>query len=163
MRTIPDKKLTTNFSLYEFIEAKMEQQAVEMNWRNIEQMDIERYEKEVAPHAQSIRDLINREFRSDTGAKEIGLMITSGWRCREWELFRGRSGEGQHPIAAYDCVPTNCSIKQAASIVGFLQGKFSRSYVGGFAIKTATVKDGAYVSAGFVHFDFRGKIARWRY
>lgn len=134
-----------------------------MNWKNIHQMDIERFEKEVAPHAQSIRDLINREFKSDTGAKEIGLMITSGWRCLDWELYRGRSGKGQHPIAAYDAVPTNCSTQQAAAIIGYLLGKFSRSFIGGFAIKKPTVKDGEFITTGFVHFDFRGKIARWNY
>lgn len=162
MRTIPNRQLTKNFSLYEFIEGSLPPDGVALNWKNIHQMDISRIE-EAAHHAQSIRDLINREFRSDLGHPEIGLRITSGWRCRDWELRMGRSGDSQHTIAAYDAVPLLCSKNQAVSIIGFLYHRFSRSYVGGFAIKKPTYEGGQIILPGFVHFDFRGKIARWVY
>lgn len=162
MKTIQNRKLTHNFDLYEFIEGKLPKEGVAMNWKNIAQMDLKKIE-EAAKHAQSIRDLINKEFLSDTKSPEIGLQINSGWRCREWELKQGRSGNSQHVIAAYDAVPTNCSLSQASSIIGWLYHRFSRSYNGGFAIKKPTFENGKMTLPGFVHFDFRGHMARWEY
>ncbi|HMM12439.1 MAG TPA: hypothetical protein PKE03_10135 [Bacteroidales bacterium] len=161
-KTIPDRQLTQNFSLYEFIEGSLPPEGVALNWRHIHLMDMAKIE-EVAKHAQTIRDLINREFKSDLGHTEIGLRIMSGWRCPEWELRMGRSGQSQHTIAAYDATPILCSKNQAASIIGWLYHRFSRSYVGGFAIKKPTFQDGKMILPGFVHFDFRGSIARWEY
>lgn len=162
MRTIPNRQITPNFSLYEFIEGKLPSIGVQMNWKNIQQMDIKKIE-EAAKHAQSIRDLINKEFKSDNSKNEIRLSINSGWRCKDWELRQERSGNSQHVIAAYDATPTNCSIKEAVSIIGWLYHRFSRSYNGGFAIKKPTFENGKIILPGFVHFDFRGHMARWEY
>jgi hypothetical protein len=162
MRTIPNRQLTKNFSLHEFIEGKLPPEGVAMNWKNIAQMDIKKIE-EAANHAQTIRDLINREFKSDTGAAELGLTITSGWRCKEWELKQGRSGNSQHLIAAYDASPSNCSNKQSAAIIGWLYSRFSRTYNGGLAYLKPTIHNGQFITRGFIHFDFRGHIARWQY
>jgi hypothetical protein len=162
MKTIPNRKLTNNFSLYEFIEGAMPPEGVATNWKNIAQMNIAKIE-EAANHAQTMRNLINREFKSDTGAAEIGLTITSGWRCKEWELKRGRSGNSQHLIAAYDAIPSNCSKEQAANIINWLFQRFRRNYNGGLAIKQPTLENGKIKLPGFIHFDFRGYVARWEY
>lgn len=162
MRRIPNTKLTTDFSLYEFVEAQLPPQGVTLNWKNIHQIDLEKIQM-AALHAQSIRDLINREFKNDLHAAPIGLTITSGWRCREWELLRGRSGDSQHTIAAYDAVPTNCSLRMTVSIIGWIKQRFEDRHIGGFAIALPKVKDGKIVSTGFFHFDFRGHKARWKY
>lgn len=162
MRSIPNTRLTTDFSLYEFIEAQLPPRGVALNWKNIRKMDMEKIHM-AAQHAQSIRDLINKEFKNDLYARPIGLTITSGWRCREWELLRGRSGDSQHTIAAYDAIPSNCSLRMAVSIIGWIKHHFEPSYEGGFAVALPKVKDGKIISTGFFHFDFRGHKARWTY
>jgi len=162
MRTLQNTQLTENFSLYEFIEGQLPPEGVAMNWKHIAEMEIVKL-KQAAEHAQSIRDLVNTEFKSDNSYKEIGLRITSGWRCRAWELHQGRSGNSQHTIAAYDAQPTNCSNEQAVAILAWLLNKYKRSYVGGLASKKPSIANGRYVTIGFIHFDFRGKIARWEY
>ncbi len=162
MRTIPNKRLTTNYTLWEMIEGQLPENGKRMNWSNIDQMDLLKIQ-EAAEHAQVIRDLINKEFKSDISTKEIKLRINSGWRCRDWELNQKRSGKSQHTIAAYDAVPINCSPELAARIIAWLYGRFSRSYMGGLAIKDPTIQNGIIVSAGFIHFDFRGHVARWKY
>jgi hypothetical protein len=160
-KTLDNRQIATNYTLYEFIEGQLPEAGKDMNWKNIAQMDIKNMEK-AAAHAQSVRDLINKNFKSDNGGKEIGLRITSGWRCKEWELHQGRSGNSQHVISAYDAQPVNCSKKQAASILAWLLVHF-KNYEGGMAIKQPT-KDGSdVVAVGFIHFDFRGKKARWEY
>ena len=162
MRTLPNRKLTNNFTLYEFIEGQLPADGIALNWKHINEMDQTRF-LQAAIHAQSIRDLINREFKSDTGAAEIGLRITSGFRCKAWELKQGRSGNSQHTVAAYDAQPTNCSNDQAVAIIAWLHNRFKRTYVGGLAMKKATIEKGKYVKVGFIHFDFRGHVARWEY
>jgi len=162
MRTVKNKQLTRNFSLYEFIEGQLPAKGVILNWEHIHEMDMVKFEK-AAQHAQSIRDLINREFKSDLSPSEIGLRITSGFRCHTWELLQGRSGNSQHVIAAYDAQPTNCSNEMAVAIISWLLKRFNKDYIGGLAIKKPTVKNGKYVLVGFIHFDFRGQRARWEY
>jgi hypothetical protein len=160
-KTLDNRQLTRNYTLYEFIEGQLPEPGKDMNWKNITQMDIKNMEK-AAAHAQSVRDLINNMFKSDTGGKEIGLRITSGWRCKEWELHQGRSGNSQHVIAAYDAQPVNCSKKQAAAIIWMLFLHF-KNYEGGMAIKKPTMQGSEVLAVGFIHFDFRGTKARWEY
>ncbi len=168
MKTIPNRNLTDNFTLYEFIEGQLPPQGIAMNWKNISEMDVDRYATVVAPHAQFIRNLINREFRNDLSNKEIGLQITSGWRCLDWEYFRNRSGKSQHVHAAYDAQPIGCSKAMAVAIIAWLFAKYNdrkTGHSGGFAIKKPTrfkSKPGVE-KVGFVHFDFRGYPARWDY
>ncbi len=168
MRTIPDRKLTNNFSLYEFIEAKHNRQAVAMNWNNIHEMNIALFEKVVAPFFQTLRHRINQNFKSDTGADQIGITITSGWRCVEWEVFKKRSGKGQHPIGAGDGQPSNCSPEMAVEIIAWVKAEYwpnKTGHNGGFAIKEPTYdpKSGELIKAGFFHFDFRNGSVRWLY
>jgi hypothetical protein len=161
-KTLDNRQLTSNYTLYEFIEGQLPDTGKMMNWKNIAQMDIKGIEK-AATHAQSIRDLINKNFKSDTGGKEIGLRITSGWRCKEWELHQGRSGNSQHVISAYDAQPVNCSMLQSSEIIGWLKKQFEADYKGGLATKLPSFSKGMMITAGFIHFDFRGTKARWTY
>lgn len=165
MKTIPNKKLTDNFWLYEFIEANLPPEGIKMNWDNIDQFS-EKEALKMAEFLQKIRELINIVFRDKNGNQEIGIRITSGWRCKEWELFRNRSGKSQHVICAADIQPTNCSNELAVEIIKYLYHVFSpreTGHKGGFAIKEPTYKDGQIVAVGFAHFDLRKSVARWEY
>jgi len=162
MRTLKDKQLTENFSLYEMIEGQLPEAGKLMNWQHISEMDIDKITI-AAKHAQKMRDLINANFKSDTGAAEIGYKITSGWRCRAWEKHQGRSGNSQHVIAAYDAQPSNCSMRQSSEIIGWLKKQFEADYKGGLATKLPSFSKGMMITAGFIHFDFRGTKARWTY
>lgn len=163
MRTIKNRKLTTNFWLYEFMEgALMPKKAIEMNWNNIK--DFDKYDvQRMAEDAQCIRNEVNKVFRDRNGGKEIGLLITSGWRCVEWELYKGRSGKGRHPIDAFDWQPTNVSAELNEEIVKWANDKWSPrvgGWNGGFAIAYPNIKEGL---KGFIHHDRRGVVARWTY
>ena len=82
MRTIPNRQLTTNFSLYEFIEASPDnnQELIAMNWANIDEFN-EANAMQLATFLQRLRTIINQRYKSDTGASAIGIRITSAFRC----------------------------------------------------------------------------------
>lgn len=157
MKTYPNNKLTKNFFLYEFIEARMPFEAIAMNWQHIDQFNLEMYEK-LALELEKIRKKINGAFSSDLELGEIGLRITSGFRCKEWELFRGRSGNSQHTICAVDLQPINCSQKQAIDIMRWISGELGHTWLGGLALHPPGGK-----GIGFVHLDTRGAKSRWEY
>ena len=168
MRTLDNEQLTTNFWLYEFIEGRaLPARAIELNWRNIKEFKRDRYQ-ELAFLLQAIRDEINDEFIDANGGKEIGITINSGFRCKQWELMRGRSGNSQHTVdAASDIVPVNCSNELAIRIIKYLHDQDwdrTTGHSGGFAIKEP-VRDekGQIVTVGFAHYDLRGFPARWYY
>jgi len=167
-KIISNRKLTTNFWLYEFIEgALMPKKAIEMNWNNIE--GFEKYKiQQMAEDAQCIRNQVNEEFKSKNGNKEIGIMITAGWRCVEWELYKGRSGKGRHPIDAFDWRPSNVSAELNDEILKWAYDKWFKrvgGWNGGFAIAWANRedKDPKKHLWGFAHHDRRGVVARWTY
>ena len=162
MRTIKNYNLSPHFSLYEFIEGSfMSKKGHEMNWKHIDECDVEKL-KQMAQRLEFLRDDINRNFKSDIDpTKSIGLQITSGWRCLAWELFRNRSGKGQHPIAAADVIPTNVSKELSDEIILWVYDKYNsrlRGWEGGFAIKRPTPS-----TTGFIHVDIRKENARWEY
>jgi uncharacterized protein YcbK (DUF882 family) len=109
MKKYPNNKLTKNFYLYEFIEAQMPFEAIALNWKYIENEEVQQIER-IALEVQKLRNLINLEIKSDLGFPEIGLRITSGYRCKEWELMQKRSGNSQHVTGgAVDIQAINCS------------------------------------------------------
>jgi hypothetical protein len=133
----------------------------EMNWSHFCKFD--HYKNiDLCEKMEVVRSLINKEFKSDSfSGKDIGLMVTSGWRCKEWEKYRNRSGNSQHVIAAIDVVPTNVSKAVSDRIVYFLNDTYSNEvdgWMGGFAISNPGDS-----STGFAHFDVRGYRARWTY
>jgi len=163
MRTIPNRKLTDNFWLYEIIEAQLPKEAVELNWKHIDEFD-EANAKKIAEFIQSIRDLINIKFWNRQDG--IGLRITSGFRCKEWEQIRGRSGNSRHTKSDAVDVQPICPPELAVEIIQYLYEIFSprkTGHRGGFAIKKPTYQDGKIIAVGFAHFDLRPTVARWEY
>ena len=156
MRHIPDKQITKHFRLYEFLEAQLPAEAVALNWKNVT-IDTVLKAEELALELEKIRSLANSEFKSDLGFPEIGIRITSGYRCVEWEYIRKRSGDSQHTVMAVDVQPINCSRKQAKEILQFVYDQYSPWWEGGIAISKPKNK------IGFIHIDKRIYKARWKY
>lgn len=164
MRTLPNRKLANNFSLYEFIEAQLPAEAIALNWQNIHEVKINEFER-LAKFLQKIRDDVNQMFKARNDGKEIGLRITSGFRCEAWELLRHRSGNSMHcQLAAADVQSTNCPPELAVEILSYFYTKLMRTHEGGLAIKHPDYyKNGKVLRVGFLHFDLRGYRARWTY
>lgn len=164
-RDLPNLKLTANFSLYEFIEAQLPPEAVELNWQHINEMDWPRIEQ-LANFLQNLRNDMNQVWRAANGGREIGIQITSGFRCKAWELIRKRPGSSQHCTAAVDIQPTGCPPEMAAEILRYYHKKYKtgNGWFGGLAIKDPEYdKSGRILKVGFLHFDQRGYNARWQY
>ena len=164
-----NRKLTDNFSLYEFIESSLPKQAVDLNWQHIDQFSVNLHTWEsLAVELQKIRNIINLEYRQGNGGREIALKLTSAFRCKEWELIRGRTGSSQHCVGvAADIQPLNCSNSLAVEIMQWLYSRHHsrhNGWNGGFAIKQPTYTQGGIIEKiGFLHYDLRGYPARWEY
>lgn len=164
-----NERLSQNFTLYEFIEAQLPAHAVKLNWQNIAEFTPKQHlYRELANDLQKIRNMINAEFRAGNGNREIGLRITSGVRCRQWELTRGRTGTNQHTVgAAADIQPVNCTQSMAIDIMYWLYTKYwprENGWPGGFAMSKAIFTQGGIIERiGFIHFDKRPQVARWEY
>ena len=168
MRTIPNRQLTTNFSLYEFIEASPDnnQEFIAMNWANINEFN-EANAMQLATFLQRLRTIINQRYKSDTGASAIGIRITSAFRCRDWDISRGRSGIGAHPLTSgVDIQPTNVSLALGARILAELHKEYKplkTGHQGGLGLKKPTRNTSRVVTAmGFLHFDLLRR-RRWDY
>lgn len=161
MRTLKNRKLSEHFWLYEVIEGTvMSAEGHRLNWEHIDELNIQK-QINLAVKLEEVRRAINKGFRWRNGNKEIGLQITSGWRCRAWELMRGRSGDGRHPLDAWDVIPINVDKLLSDEIVRYMNSVYSPrigGWKGGFAIKEPTA-----TTTGFAHFDDRGVVARWSY
>jgi len=168
MRTIPNRPITRNFSLYELIESSLPSVAVKLNWQNIDQFMVNLQQWEALAHyLQTIRNMINSEFRSGNGGNEIGVHLTSAFRCRQWEIRQKRNGSSQHCVgAAADIQPSRCSNRMAVDIMQWLHQRHwprDSGHHGGFAIKHPTYRNGIIILTGFLHYDLRGNVARWTY
>jgi len=161
MRQIRNKQLTKHFWLYEFLEAELPSEAIAMNWDVINSDTVYKAEL-MALEIEKIRKLVNDNYKSDIGFQEIGLRITSGFRCREWELKRGRSGNSQHTIMAADFQAINCSREMGANILSWIFEKYDPWWCGGLAKKDPS-KEGKRFFLGFIHIDQRDIKARWIY
>jgi hypothetical protein len=164
-RSEPDRPVSTYFSLHEIIEGRaLPAYAIKLNWQHFNEFDALRFGN-LCAQLDQVRDYINDNFKSDTGADEIGLQVNAGFRCKAWELHRGRSGNSQHTLGALDVVPSGCSIELADEILADLDKKYSPRNVGwqgGFKRYAATIgEDGGIDRPGFAHFDNRGRVARW--
>lgn len=164
-RSVNDRQLSEHFSLYEIIEGKaMPAYGIQLNWQHIDELDDSRF-VDLCRQMEGVRAYINDNFKSDTGESEIGLTVNAGFRCKAWELHRGRSGTSQHVLGAVDVVPSGCSMELADEILADLDKKYSPRNVGwqgGFKRYAATIsEDGGIDKPGFAHFDNRGRVARW--
>lgn len=147
-------KLTTNFSLKEFIEGAMPSEAIKMNY---EQITVEQRKNIglIAEELQKLRDKTKAEF----GSKFSGFRITSGLRQKAWELKQGRSGNSQHTKGwAVDFQPI-CD-KEDYLIIFYWIFKQLENFKGGVAQKKPNLSKGL---KGFIHLDLRGYRARWEY
>ena len=147
-------KLTTNFSLKEFMEGEMPKEAIKMNYdlltdeqrKNIGLIAIE---------LQKLRDKTKAEF----GSKFTCFKVTSGLRQKAWELKQKRSGNSQHTKGwAVDFQPI-CANEDYLIIFGWVF-KQLENFKGGVAQKKPNIKAGL---KGFIHLDLRGVRARWEY
>ena len=151
-------KLTKNFSLYEYMEGQaMPNEAIKLAWQNFTP-EIEEKIKLFMPVVQEIRDWVNVEFRNENQGKEIGLVITSGFRSKEWEIKQGRSGKSQHTICACDIKAVNCPPLLALDIHKAIYSRWDKVWNGGLAIKYGNIN-----ATGFIHIDPRKERKRWVY
>lgn len=158
-----NRKLTNNFSLYEFIAIDGVPSALAINLRNIKAQDITNIETQLAPFSQSLRNWTNKQFQAENG-REIGINIICGFRSLEWEKMQGRSGNGTHPLGiAIDFRPTNCKDDNMYMKVFYAIASKLIIEAGGFACKYPTYESGKIKTFGFIHKDFRNGVARWNY
>ena len=166
-RSIPDRNLTKNFRLYEFIESHPtgSLEFIKMNWRNISQFD-QRKAYLMAEHMQWVRNLINERYRTSNNGAEIRIRITSAWRCMEWELKQGRNGSSEHTRIAVDFQPQTFSPELAVRILDDLHKEWydtTLGHQGGLAIKRHEMDaNKRVIKLGFIHLDF-GPTRRWNY
>lgn len=116
-----------------------------------------------------VRFHMNQHFNSDIDpTRNIGLQVTSGWRCKQWEFLKGRNGSSYHTIAAVDVIPVNCSQQMAVEILAWMDDFYQsiepgHGWFGGFAVaKPRRHPNGSIISIGFAHFDL-GRRRRWKY
>lgn len=167
MRTLSNHQITRHFSLYEVIEgAALPAMAIEMNWKNVHEYN-ESYFEATLSDLETIRIWINFRYKHRNNNKTIGIRITSGWRCKEWELHRNRSGEGRHPIDAIDFQPITVNSTLAIEIMHDLDKEFidrTNGYQGGYARALPTYEpDGFIRTLGFLHIDKKLPPRRWWY
>jgi hypothetical protein len=164
-----NKQLTKNISLKECLEGVvMPKEAIDMAWKHLNR-DIENNLQLIAEAVQEDRDYVNRRFKSDLNDKEISVIITAGFRPKEWEWLQDRSGDGQHPLGtALDYCFGNVSLKLAQELTRAVYRKNEKEkWMGGLAIKKPSE-----ITTGIVHKDNRtpsekhirrGFGARWEY
>lgn len=158
-----NRKLTDNFWLHELIfGTAIPLAGLEMIIEDIDEM--EDYDVlGVANMLERMRTEINAEFKCKNDCKEIGIVVTAGFRCLRWELHNGRSGGSYHRRNAADWVPSNVSYDLSVEIMEWVENKYwdrETGWRGGFAIKKPDKKKG---TIGFIHQDLRSSVARWYY
>ncbi len=91
---------------------------------------------------------------------DFGIIITSGFRPKSWEHYRGRSGGSQHTICAVDFVVYNMSLNKRdyEYTLKAYKDLHEDEFNGGLAVKYTDDNNGAI----FCHIDF-GRKARWEY
>jgi hypothetical protein len=171
-------KLSNNITFYEYMEGQLPALARQWNWESYnklsEQEKIAFIQRAIAiaGEVQKERDYLNQYFKKENEGKEIRITISCGYRCVKWELYRDRSGKGQHPIAAIDFVVSNCPVEFSSKMHKDIFDRRYKTWLGGFAIKYPTLKNKTMVTSGFIHIDNRlpnreekqrGYGTRWTY
>lgn len=156
-----NKQLTKNFSLHELMYATLNEKGRQMNDKAISLMsDSDKEElftnfQKIANKLQKIRDKYN-----------LPISINSGYRCRDWELFRGRSGRSQHVLGKAVDFHVVCKDNEKYNEIMKNIMKDCEHWMGGLAECTS---QGNYI---FIHIDIRipnaqhikrGFGARWTY
>ena len=95
--------------------------------------------KELAENLQVLRDFVG-----------VSVDVSIAFRPLWWEILRGRSGKGQHPLGkAADIKIKGYTPKEVMEIILHLisEGKMKQGGLSAYAT--------------FTHYDIRGKEARW--
>lgn len=115
---------------------------------------VEEEARKIAAELQLIRDEVNKAFPQYLG--KIGVRPLSWFRPVEWELYRGRSGKGQHPTGnAVDFVFVNISDKDYPILMEWAWKRLQK-WNGGLA---RLYKNKRW---SFIHIDL-GRKRRWEY
>ena len=170
--------LTRNITFNEYMEGTLPFLARKMNWDYFNKLDIQEQEQfikratRICQELQNIRNWVNLKFGNELNDEEFKVQITSGFRCKEWELHQKRSGKSQHTISAIDFKILSSSLKFNAEVMAEIFEKYDKTWLGGIAIKKPTLRAGKIISTGFIHIDNRqpsdsqikaGRGARWSY
>lgn len=177
MSRLPNKMLSEFFSRHEVLYAPAwfrDRHGLVHRLADVNQKHIDEYNEDafidLCQRMDVVRVHMNLAFKSDINPKkDIGLKVSSGWRCYAWELLKGRSGTSQHVVAAVDVQPTNCSMGLAIKIIAWMHEFYSsteegKGWPGGFAIAKPrrNRKTNHIESIGFAHYDL-GRLRRWKY
>jgi len=159
-----DEKLTPNFKLKEFIHwpAKTSMSDADKFLASKYAQGNFTYEhyvmyKMMANFLEHVRHVVHVD--DVCNGHHYAIIITSGFRPKIWEKYRGRSGDSQHTICAVDFVVYNKTLGQLdyeATLDVFED--YKDDFNGGIAVKYTEDKQGAI----FCHIDF-GRRARWEY
>lgn len=176
MTRLPNLQLSEHFWRHEVLYAPVihrDRNGKVFRLADVNQQYIKQYDEnafiDLLQRMDVVRFHMNRHFISDIDpTKNIGLMVTSGWRCKQWEFLKGRNGTSFHTIAAVDVRPTNCSPEMAVEILAWMDEFYSskepgHGWFGGFAVaKPRYSATGELQSIGFAHYDL-GRRRRWKY
>jgi len=166
MKPKKDRQITEHFSLFEFVEGKvLIPEAIALNWKHIKELDEDNM-LAILNSIETDRVEINKEFREENGGIEIGIRITSAFRCEAWEIIKKRKVPSRHSKSyAVDYVPITRKPELAIKIMDWLEKKHKprTGWQGGFARKSPTYKDGKLIKTGFIHKDLQKPLARWDY
>jgi hypothetical protein len=191
-KSIENFKITYNFSFYEFVEAKMPSQAIELNWKYINEMSQTEKDnlidnvKLVAHQLQDIRNYVNKKFAhrninpTTKKAVPIAITVSCGLRCPKWEIIKKRGLTTQHILAwAADFLFANVFADDLYNeIMEDVYNMLNNSWTGGVASFFATEhkinklieqKNTALAEAykkrpwRFIHIDFKQGGRRWSY
>lgn len=165
-------QLTNNFSLSEvtdwpkFQNISASDKTKLQNWINevmantTNRISVIHEAKRIATHLQELRNVVNTQFPQFDG--KIGIRPLCWLRPKAWEIFRGRSGEGQHPTGnAVDFIVVNVPNNKVQVVMDwiwdYLNGKNGgNDWNGGLArlhLENRT---------RLIHVDL-GRKRRWKY
>ena len=169
-------KLTDNFTWDELLYAQMPLYTRQLNLKYLMYNDSKHIfinYKRVAEKFELIRRNINFQFPKYKGM--LGIIVTSGFRCYEVEIFKGRDGSSRHSLDGVDFMPVYIGddpdlIRDFATrdrrLICLHILENLKKHMGGLAFKKV---NGRF---RFIHIDLRepkphhierGYGARWKY
>lgn len=139
-----DRSLTANFTLKEFIETSTASDELKaLAWGSLTQEHV------YNAYALASRLQLIRDYLSWRAGEDVPLIITSGFRPKNWEHSQGRSGNSRH---------TNLEAADFNSPVIDISSIYS-------AVETLMITGGRglNVEQDFVHYDIRPNKVSWSY
>ena len=139
------EQLTKNFTLEDFVGAKGNEHCIMMAQNRLTPEIVENIQR-IAKKLQEVQDYANL-------ITPCYIIVTSGFRPKEWEKLKGRSGTSQHTkghAADFRIIPQNKSV--AESFNEKIYKWLLDTHDGGVSRKKGS----------FIHVDF-GKKRTWTY